>query len=137
MKRSTRQYKMCEIKLSELFRYKYVRKSNCLIQFFSAEEPAEILGKLSSFSASYQLFLVLLNGHWVFCKDPKQTRNTMRSPQSSGTAIYWTCLRQQGRYWKSHWWVFIRKSSFKVLFSTDFYTKQRDWFILNVIKKIN
>ena len=56
----------------ELFRCKYIRKSYCLIQFFSAKEPAKILGKLSSVSVSYQLSLVLLKDHWVFCKDRKQ-----------------------------------------------------------------
>ena len=47
------------------------------------------------------------------------------SPQSSGTVMYLTCLCQQSRYWGSDWWVFIKKSLFKVLFSTEFYTKIR------------
>ena len=32
--------KLYEKKLSELFRYKYTRKPYCLIQIFSAKEPA-------------------------------------------------------------------------------------------------
>ena len=39
--------------------------------FFSAKEPAEILEKLSLFSASYQLFLVLQNGPFSVLRRPK------------------------------------------------------------------
>ena len=46
-------------------------------------------------------------------------------------------LCQQSRYWKSCWRVFIRKSSFEVLFPTHFYTRQREWIILNLVKKVN
>ena len=60
-------------KLSELFRYKRIPQYYCLIQYFSVKEPDETLGKSSSFSASYQLLLVLLNGHLVFCENRKQT----------------------------------------------------------------
>ena len=61
--------KICGNKLPELFRYKCIPKLYCLIQFFLVKEPAESLGKLPSFSASYQLFLILLNGHLVFWED--------------------------------------------------------------------
>ena len=39
--------------------------------FFSAKEPTEILEKLSLFSASYQLFLVLQNGPFSVLRRPK------------------------------------------------------------------
>ena len=58
-------------KLPELFWYKCIRKLYCLSQIFWAKELAGILEKLSSFSASYQLFLILLHGHIVFCEDQK------------------------------------------------------------------
>ena len=77
-------------KLSELFRYKWIQKSYCLTQFFSDKEPDEILGKLSSSSASCQLFLLLLNGHWVFCKDQKQTRSSMGQDCLSHLALLCT-----------------------------------------------
>ena len=114
----------------ELFRYKCILKSYCLIQFFFAKEPAKILAKLSSFSVSYQLSLVLLNDHWVFCKD----RNR---PEVPWTRIATVILSQQSRYLKSCWRVLIRKSSFQVLFPTDFYTRQREWIVLNLVKKVN
>ena len=122
--------KICK-KLSELFRYKFIQKSYCLIHFVSAKEPAEMLGKLS-LSCSAERSLSIL-------QRPKtdQKHHGIRSPQSSGTVMYWTCLCQQSGYWKSDWWVFIRKSSFQVLFPIDFYTKQREWFILNLVKKVN
>ena len=64
-------------KLPTLFQYKYIPKLYCQIQFFSAKEPAGILGKLSSFSASYLIFLVLVLvlfiGHLVFYEDRNQT----------------------------------------------------------------
>ena len=65
-----------------------------------------------------------------------QKHHGIGSPQSSCTTMCWTCLCQQTRFWKSDWWVFIRKSSFQVLFPTDIYTKQREWFILNLVKKV-
>ena len=65
--------KICEKKLSELFQYKRIPQYYCVIQYFSVKEPDEILGKSSSFSASYQLLLVLLNSHLVFCQNRKQT----------------------------------------------------------------
>ena len=64
--------KICGNKLPELFQYKCISNLYCLIQFFFGEKPAGILGNLSSFSASHQLFVILLNGHSVFYEDRKQ-----------------------------------------------------------------
>ena len=60
-------------KLPEVFWWKCIPKYYCLIHFFWANLPSKILGSLPSFSVSHQLFLLLLNGHLVFCKDRRQT----------------------------------------------------------------
>ena len=78
--------KMCGNKLPEIFRYKCIPKLYCLIQFLLAKEPSGLLGKLSSFSASYQLFIVLLNIHLVFCEDQKQT---LKVPWFRIASIIW------------------------------------------------
>ena len=69
--------KICEKILPELFQYKCIPNYYCFMQYFLAKKPVGNLGNLSSFSASHQLFLVLLNGHLVFCEEGKQTRSTM------------------------------------------------------------
>ena len=78
--------KMCRNKLPEIFRYKCIPNLYCLIQFLLAKEPSGLLGKLSSFSASYQLFIVLLNIHLVFCEDQKQT---LKVPWFRIASIIW------------------------------------------------
>ena len=78
--------KICGKKLPVSFRCKCISKWYCVIQFFLVKETAVILGKLSSFSASYQLFLLLLNNHFVFCKDRKQT---LEVPWSRIASVIW------------------------------------------------
>ena len=79
--------KICGNKLPELFRYKCIPKLYYLIQFFLVKEPAGSLGKLPSFSASYQLLLILLNGYLVFWEDRKRTLGTMGQDCFSHLAI--------------------------------------------------
>ena len=54
---------------------------------FSVKKPSGISEKLSCFSASYQLLLVLLNGHLVFSEDWKQARGTMGHGRLSHLAL--------------------------------------------------
>ena len=84
--------------LSILCKDNKIYEKNCMSYFginvsqsiihsiFSAKEPIGILGKLLSFSASYQLLLVLLNGHLVFCEDQKQT---LEVPWGRIASIIW------------------------------------------------
>ena len=90
-----------------------------------------VLSTISTVSCSAERSLSIL-------QRPKTEEKHLgiRLPQSSGTAMYWACLCQRSRYWKSVWWIFIRKSSFHVLFRIDFYTKQREWVILSLVKKV-
>ena len=113
--------------------YKYTVSSN----FFRPKSPLkfwEICGSsqtISTVSCSAERSLSIL-------QRPKTEEKHLgiRLPQSSGTAMYWACLCQRSRYWKSVWWIFIRKSSFHVLFRIDFYTKQREWVFLSLVKKV-
>ena len=90
-----------------------------------------VLSTISTVSCSAERSLSIL-------QRPKTEEKHLgiRLPQSSGTAMYWACLCQRSRYWKSVWWIFIRKSSFYVPFRIDFYTKQREWVILSLVKKV-
>ena len=130
---------ICEKKLCKLFRFEYIQKSYSLIQFFLAIEPAEILGKVSLLSASYQLFLVLLDSHWVFFNDWKQTRTTMGQDRLSHLSLL--CIEHdyvnRVDIEKVIDGFSSKKSLFLANFPIDFYTKQCVWFILNLVKKVN
>ena len=129
-----------------------MRKINCLSyfginvsknlivssNFFRPKSPlkfwkvAVILSVIPTVSCSVEWSLSVLQR-----PETNQKYHGIGLPQSSNTVMYWTCLCQQSRYWKSNWWVFNRKSLFQVLFPTDFNTKQGECFILNLVKKVN
>ena len=110
--------KICGNKLAELFRYKFILKVILSHPIFLTKEPAGFLGKLSS--ASYQLFLILLNSHLVFCEDRKQT---LKVPWVRIVSVIWQYYVLNvllSTDWKSDWWIFTEKRSFQVLFPTSF-----------------
>ena len=64
-------YNICEKNIAWVISVWMYTKVLMSHPFFSAKEPAEILEKLSLFSASYQLFLVLQNGPFSVLRRPK------------------------------------------------------------------
>ena len=121
------------------FGKKYIRKTLLSHPIFFGQRIRWNFGKVVVILSVMPTVSCSAERSWSILQSLKrdQEHHGIGSPQSSGTDMCWKCLFQQSRYWKSDWWVFISKSSFQVLFPTDFYTKQREWFILNLVKKVN
>ena len=80
--------------------------------FFRSKSPLKFWGSCRHSKRHINCFLFC----WTVIVWFVKTENRLEayglgSPQSSGTVMYWTCLCEQSRYWKSDWWVFIKKKS--------------------------